>query len=102
MAYTAFDRFVARLRFRAVRPYIHKGARVCDLGCGLDARFFQWLGSRIRLGVGIDYQWSPSPNGVSVILADISRRLPMRGAQFDHVVMLAVLEHLAEPDDVLR
>jgi len=26
----------------------------------------------------------------------------MRGAQFEHVVMLAVLEHLAEPDEVLR
>jgi ubiquinone/menaquinone biosynthesis C-methylase UbiE len=62
----------------------------------------QWLGSRIRLGVGIDYQWSPSPNGVSVILADITGGLPVRGSQFEHVVMLAVLEHLAEPDEVLR
>ena len=102
MAYTAFDRFVAWLRFRAALPHIRKGTRVCDLGCGLDARFLQWLGSRIRLGVGIDCQWSPSPNGVSVIFADITKGLPMRDAQFEHVVMLAVLEHLAEPDEVLR
>ena len=102
MAYTAFDRFVAWLRFRAALPHIHNGARVCDVGCGLDARFLQWLGSRLRLGVGIDSQWSPSPRGVSIIRADITKGLPVRGAQFDHVVMLAVLEHLAEPGEVLR
>ena len=30
------------------------------------------------------------------------RRCPCRMANFDHVVMLAVLEHLTEPEKVLR
>jgi len=36
------------------------------------------------------------------IHADLRGRLPLNDAQFDHVVMLAVFEHLAEPESVLR
>lgn len=37
-----------------------------------------------------------------VVLADITRSLPVRSGQFDHAVMLAMLEHLREPESVLR
>ena len=36
------------------------------------------------------------------IHADLRARLPFGDAQFDHVVMLAVFEHLVEPEAVLR
>ena len=99
MAYTAFDRFVAWRRFRAARPHIRPGTRVCDIGCGLEARFLQWLGPRIRGGVGLDYQVC---HGATVVFTDITKGLPVKTAQFDHAVMLAVLEHLANPQEVLR
>jgi ubiquinone/menaquinone biosynthesis C-methylase UbiE len=102
MAYTTFDRFVAWRRFRAALPHIREGARVCDIGCGLDARFLNWLGPRIRDGLGLDYQVGGSASQVAVVLADITRGLPVRSGQFDHAVLLAVLEHLREPENVLR
>lgn len=102
MAYTTFDRFVAWCRFRAALPHIREGARVCDIGCGLDARFLKWLEPRIRGGLGLDYQVSGAPPRSSVVLADISKELPVKSGQFDHAVMLAVLEHLREPENVLR
>jgi len=34
--------------------------------------------------------------------ADIRATLPLDSGQFDHVTMLAVLEHLVEPEPVLR
>ncbi len=37
-----------------------------------------------------------------MVLADITRSLPVRSGQFDHAVMLAVPEHLREPESVLR
>jgi SAM-dependent methyltransferase len=36
------------------------------------------------------------------IHADLRARLPFEDAQFDHVVMLAVFEHLVQPEVVLR
>jgi SAM-dependent methyltransferase len=103
MAYTAFDRFVAWCRFRAARRYVSRAARVCDLGCGLGSAFVRWLGPQISLGVGVDVQVSAAGSGSQrVIMGDITCGLPIRSNQFDHVAMLAVLEHLAEPEVVLR
>jgi len=36
-----------------------------------------------------------------LVRADITKGLPVRSSEFDNVVMLAVLEHLAEPKPVL-
>jgi SAM-dependent methyltransferase len=103
MGYTTFDRFVAWCRFRVAGRYISHTARVCDLGCGLGSDFLRWLGPQIRFGVGVDVQVSAAAAGAQhVLVGDITCGLPIGSGQFDHVVMLAVLEHLAEPEDVLR
>ena len=102
MGYTIFDRTVARLRYRAAFPHIRSQSKVCDIGCGIDARFLTWLGSHIRSGIGLDRQVGcVNPPGVSVVCADISKGLPLLGGDFDHVVMLAVLEHLDDPRAIL-
>jgi SAM-dependent methyltransferase len=103
MAYTAFDRFVAWCRFRAAGRHVRPATRVCDLGCGLGSDFIRWLGPQVRLGVGVDRQVSAADSGARhVVVGDLVEGLPLGNAQFDHVVMLAVLEHLAEPERVLR
>lgn len=103
MAYTLFDRFVAHLRFRAVLPYLRPHSSICDVGCGLVAAFLAYAGSQIRWGVGLDDQVQVSKDRRwPVLRADITRGLPFLDARFDHVVMLAVLEHLRDPEPVLR
>jgi SAM-dependent methyltransferase len=103
MPYTGLDRFIARQRFRAAYPHIRKGARVCDLGCGLHAAFLDFAAERIAHGVGVDDQVGDGAGGRwQRVRADIRQPLPLESAQFDNVVMLAVLEHLAEPEPVLR
>jgi ubiquinone/menaquinone biosynthesis C-methylase UbiE len=103
MAYTAFDRFLARQRFQAALPHVRPGSRVCDVGCGLDAAFLTYAGTHISLGVGLDDQVRAGNHGRwPVIRSDITRGLPLLDAQFDHVLMLAVLEHLGDPEPVLR
>jgi SAM-dependent methyltransferase len=103
MAYTGIDRFIARLRFRAAYPHIRAGSRVCDLGCGLETAFLDYAGDRISYGVGVDDQVE---GGIrrrwQRVHADLRKDLPLTSGQFDHVVMLAVLEHLEKPEPVLR
>ena len=103
MAYTRIDRFVAWMRFRAAYPFVKQGARVCDLGCGLEAAFLNYAADRIATGVGLDDQLVDGQQGRwKRVRGDLMSPLPFADGEFDHVVMLAVLEHLTEPEKVLR
>jgi len=103
MPYTGIDHFIARMRFRAAYPFIRPGSRVCDLGCGLEAAFLDYASDRIAVGVGVDDQVDADVQGRwQRVRTDLSSPLPFPDSQFDHVVMLAVLEHLTEPEKVLR
>lgn len=103
MPYTGLDLLIARWRFRAAYPHIQPGSRVCDLGCGLQAAFLDYAADRIACGVGVDDQVENGGSGrFQRVRADIRVPLPLESGQFDHAVMLAVVEHLKEPEPVLR
>lgn len=103
MAYTGIDHFIARMRFRAAYPHIRKGTRVCDLGCGLEAAFLAYAADKISEGVGVDDQVNLVKGGRwQRIRADLYSPLPLPDGRFDHVVMLAVLEHLRDLPPVFR
>ncbi len=103
MSYTKVDHFIARMRFRAAYPQLTEGSRVCDLGCGLEMAFLDFAEDKIAKGVGVDDQVESGTHGRwQRIHADLRARLPFNEAEFDHVVMLAVFEHLVQPEAVLR
>ena len=103
MPYTGIDHFIARMRFRAAYPHVRAGSRVCDVGCGLEAAFLDYASDKIAVGVGVDDQVEEGMcGGWKRVRADLRAGLPFGDAEFDHVVMLAVLEHLTRPEKVLR
>lgn len=103
MPYTGIDHFIARMRFRAALPHVRAGSKVCDLGCGLEAAFLDFAADKISAGVGVDDQVEPGLRGRwNRVRADLHSPLPFSDGEFDHVVMLAVLEHLTEPEKILR
>ena len=103
MPYTRIDHFIARMRFRAAYPHVRPGSRVCDLGCGLESAFLDFAADRIASGMGVDDQVENGARGRwQRVKANLREPLPFPDGQFDHVVMLAVLEHLTEPEKVLR
>lgn len=76
---------------------------MCDLGCGLEAAFLDYAADRIAVGVGLDDQVADGQVGRwKRVRGDLQSPLPFEDGEFDHVVMLAVLEHLTEPERVLR
>jgi len=103
MPYTQFDHFIARMRFRAAYRHLRAGSRVCDLGCGLEMAFLNFAGDKIASGVGVDDQVENGMRGRwQGIQADLRSGVPLGDTEFDHVTMLAVFEHLADPEAVLR
>jgi len=101
--YTWFDRWVAGLRYGEARRHITPGSRVCDVGCGTDPLFLKSLGSFVRMRVGLDYQKVNAKDaGIQCIRADITGALPFADGAFDHVTMLAVIEHLAAPEAIFH
>lgn len=97
---TGFDRWVAQLRIQVALDHVDSRGRVCDLGCGVDSLLFEHLPAG-GVRAGVDYQ-KPRPRPeVHLIQADLQGGVPLRSGSFDVVTMLAVIEHLTEPEKTL-
>jgi 2-polyprenyl-3-methyl-5-hydroxy-6-metoxy-1,4-benzoquinol methylase len=94
-----------RMRIRRVLPVVRSfpRCRLLDVGCGWEARLLKSVEPYIDSGVGVDSK-APELDGdklktVSVTLND---KLPFGDNAFDVVTLMAVLEHLEKPLQILR
>ena len=100
-AMTRLDRSLQRQRIARALPWIEPGAHVLDVGCA-DGALFRLAGERISSGVGIE------PTPVGEWPAEWTGRFERRvggfpdataeGETYDAIVMLAVVEHIPEPE----
>jgi len=88
------------LRFRRVEKLITPKSSVLDLGCGYYGSFLNKLSGKISSGWGYDVSVSRKIFSKNIRLKTISTReiskLPSN--HFDFVTMLAVIEHLKNPE----
>ena len=91
---------IARVLSRLQR---YPACRLLDIGCGSEARLLRELEPHIAKGVGIDLK-APSlkTSKLKTISAPLDDRLPFENSSFDVVTMLAVLEHLNQPEAILQ
>jgi ubiquinone/menaquinone biosynthesis C-methylase UbiE len=88
-----------------VLPYLRRfpRCRLLDVGCGWEARLLKSAEPYIDSGVGIDFKApaleSAKLRTISVTLDD---KLPFDDDSFDVVTLMAVLEHLEKPLQILR
>ena len=77
------------------------GLKVLDLGCG-NGLVLELLKGRFEKRVGVDLALSPhalglGKKGITMLKADLARRLPFKDGSFDLVLCLDVLEHAFDP-----
>lgn len=89
-------------RIRRVKELIKHNSVVCDIGCGSPPEFLLRVSKNIKQGVGIDKSIKNTVLGNIILKAHhVKTTIPFKESSFDHVTMLAILEHFENPERVL-
>lgn len=105
MKETILDKFLRKYRIRMVKPTIEKynNCKLLDIGCGWEAKLLKSIEIYIDYGVGIDFKPPKlKTEKLETIKSVLEKELPFENESFDVVTMLAVLEHLSYPEDILK
>ena len=100
---TFVDRAGVWLSQRAILRHLpdRSGLEVLELGCGFRAAQLVALEGRLKRGVGVDFQIAPELRArekFTFYEGAIEETLPkLAGQSFDAILLISVLEHLADP-----
>lgn len=91
-----------KIRFNRVLKYIKENSLVVDIGCGHTPHLLNRLEKYIKSGVGVDQLISNRKIGkIKLVSAMLDEKIPLPRSKADHITLIAVLEHLEKPDEIL-
>jgi len=98
------DNLFQKMRIQRIKKYIKSGAIVCDFGCGFEGVMLHSIKDRIDSGVGLDLRINPeySDNRITLKEADLNNELDLEDDHFDIVLSLANIEHLENPEQIMK
>lgn len=97
------DKLFRQERFKKIKKYIFDDSVVCDLGCGKDAKFLKNISSFIQQGIGLDGAIEDYQNSkLELKKIKIEKNLPLGSESCDIITMMALIEHLSYPQEVLN
>lgn len=110
------DKLLRQERFRKIKKYIPEDSVVCDLGCGKDAQFLKNISSfiaggptgyvakgAIKQGIGLDSAIEDyGGSNLELKNIKIEKNLPLGNESCDIITMVALIEHLSHPQEVLN
>lgn len=100
--WNALDRFIAKIRYKVVNKYVPVNGVMCDIGCGQKADFLLQNASRIKRGYGFDFKISDQTIGNIIIRNNKNiTGTELAAESVNAVFMIALLEHLDNPDVLL-
>jgi ubiquinone/menaquinone biosynthesis C-methylase UbiE len=94
-----------RMRISKVLPILRKfpECKLLDVGCGWEAKFLKSVEPYISSGVGVDFKAQNLESAkLKTISTTLDNKLPFEDNSFDVVSLMAVLEHLEKPLDILQ
>lgn len=87
------------LRIRKIWPHIKWGGTLVDFGCDYEQTLLKRVSPNVEKAIGIDIVSQPQAyDNIEVIQADLQKKLPLPANSADTITMLAVLEHLPQPE----
>ncbi|MBX3736362.1 MAG: class I SAM-dependent methyltransferase [Candidatus Didemnitutus sp.] len=94
--FNALDLLICRWRSRALHRLVPADATMLDFGCGHQAMFLRSVQTKIKRGVGLDYDATPAQPAPNLELRQFRfvDRFDYPDASFNLVTILAVLEHI--------
>lgn len=102
--FNKIDFFIQKKRIALIERYVPQNSYILDIGCGYYPQNLVSLESKIRKGIGIDMDIpaTSQSNKISFVECNIERTLPFPDNEFDCVTILAVLEHLEYPKEIIK
>lgn len=92
-----------KIRFDKILRYIQAGSVVVDVGCGHTPHLLNRLERYIKSGIGLDQLIASQQRGnIKLISKQLADKIPLKSLFADHVTLVAVLEHLDDPDALLK
>lgn len=97
------SRFIAAIQLEVYRQAIEKHAHgiLLDLGCG-NVPLYGLYKNRVIDNICIDWDSSLHENPYLDIVADLNSGIPTESDYFDTILSTDVLEHIAQPDLMMR
>ncbi len=103
MEETFLVRLFEELRERTIKNEIPKNCILCDIGCGFHARYLKKLKNIIKKGIGIDQEVENyKDNKLILINKKIKKKIPLKSNSVEVFILLAVLEHMFYPQEVIN
>ena len=101
----SLDDLIRGWRFALVTGLVKEGAVIADIGCGEGSWLIKKILPRIRYAYGLDLRVAPVAGlnyKIFSVNFDQAESWPITPDSIDQVFMLAVLEHLNEPQRVVN
>jgi len=97
------DKLLRQERFKKIKKHIPEDSVVCDLGCSKDAQFLKNSLSSIKQGIGLDSTVEDYKDfNLELKNIKIEKNLSLGSESCDIITMVAFIEHLSYPQEVLN
>ena len=97
------EKFLQKLRFQKVIPFVKNRDRVLDLGCGYKGALLKKISPKIEDGLGVDISVTNKKIANNITLVSNKKgNIYIPQNHFDLAISLAVIEHLNNPLDLVK